>query len=127
MLKRIREKIAELQNTLAALSLAYRRMDVSLLAKIVIAAAVAYALSPVDLIPDFIPVVGYLDDLLIVPLLVILAVKLIGKPVMDECRAEAKNLWRDGKPKKWRYAIPIVLTWVLLAVIVVKMFLGAGK
>jgi len=124
MFKRIKEKVVELQNTLAALSLAYRRKDVPLLAKIVIAVAVVYALSPVDLIPDFIPVIGYLDDLLIVPLLVILAIKLIGKPVMDECRAQAKNLWRDGKPKKWRYAVPVVLTWVLFVLIIVKIFVS---
>jgi uncharacterized membrane protein YkvA (DUF1232 family) len=61
------------------------------MAKILIGAAVAYALSPIDLIPDFIPVVGHLDDVIIVPLLVIAALKLIPKDVLEECRGIPPN------------------------------------
>ena len=107
---------------MTALALAYRRKDVSILAKIVIALAIGYALSPIDLIPDFIPVIGYLDDLIIVPLLVIIALKLIPKPIMDECKEQAREMWKDGKPTKWYYAIPIVAFWVLVAYIIVRKF-----
>ena len=57
------------------------------MAKILIGIAIAYALSPVDLIPDFIPVLGHLDDLIIVPLLIFAAVRLVPKDVLEECRA----------------------------------------
>ena len=60
------------------------------MAKVLIGAAIAYALSPIDLIPDFIPVLGHLDDLIIVPLLVYMALKLIPKDVVEECRAAAQ-------------------------------------
>jgi uncharacterized membrane protein YkvA (DUF1232 family) len=61
------------------------------MAKILIGAAIAYALSPIDLIPDFIPVLGHLDDVIIVPLLIVAAVKLVPKEVLEECRATPSN------------------------------------
>ena len=79
----------------------------------------AYALSPIDLIPDFIPVLGYLDDLIILPLLVALTVKCIPRDVYAQHREQAKDLWADGKPKKWYYALPIVLVWVLIIGLIV--------
>ena len=60
-------------------------------AKWLLGAAIAYAISPVDLIPDFIPVLGYFDDLVIVPTLVILALKLVPREVVDDCRSRAKD------------------------------------
>jgi uncharacterized membrane protein YkvA (DUF1232 family) len=124
MESRLREKIAiktkEFKHNLSALYLAYKRKDVPIYAKIAIVMTVGYALSPIDLIPDFIPVLGYLDDIIIVPLLVILSVKLIPKEIMDECREKAKDLWKDGKPKKWYYGIPIIITWALVIFIIVK-------
>ena len=121
MLDKFKKKAKELKTNLAALYLAYKRKDVSIFAKIIIIAAIAYVLSPIDLIPDFIPILGYLDDLLIVPILVFFAIKLIPKHIMDECKEQAKDLWKDGKPKKWFYAIPIILIWLLIISIVVKM------
>jgi uncharacterized membrane protein YkvA (DUF1232 family) len=86
----------------------------------VILITIGYALSPIDLIPDFIPVLGYLDDLIIVPFLIYVSLQLIPKTIMDECRKQAKDLWKNGKPKKWYYAVPIVFIWVLLLFIVIK-------
>jgi len=76
-------------------------------------------LPPVDLIPDFIPVLGYLDDLIILPLLTALSIKCIPDDVMGICIAEAKGIWKDGNPKKWYFAIPIILFWILLVLIIV--------
>lgn len=77
---------------MAALWIAARDPRSPIAAKIAAGAVAAYALSPVDLIPDFIPVVGYLDDLIIVPLGVLLAVKLIPEALLTEFRAEAAKL-----------------------------------
>ena len=84
------------------------------------AIAVAYALSPVDLIPDFIPVLGYIDDVILLPTLVAITVKLIPKDVWVRCQAESVNMWENGKPKKWYFAIPIVMLWLLVIWLMVK-------
>ena len=117
---KLKAKAKEIKQDLSALYLAYKRKDVPILAKIIAIMAIGYALSPIDLIPDFIPVIGYLDDLLIVPFLIFISIKLIPKPIMDECREQAKDLWKDGKPKKWYYAIPIIMMYLLIIYIIVK-------
>ena len=92
-------------------------------AKAVAALAVGYALSPIDLIPDFIPILGYLDDIIILPLLIALCVKLIPKDTWDSYEEKAKAIWTNGKPIRWYYAIPIVLIWLLIiAAIVVNVW-----
>ncbi|MEG1874877.1 MAG: DUF1232 domain-containing protein, partial [Angelakisella sp.] len=77
-----------------------------------------YALSPLDLIPDFVPVLGYLDDLIILPALVAWVVRLIPKEVFARCRERAQGLWQKGKPKRWYYALPIVCLWLLVLLLV---------
>jgi uncharacterized membrane protein YkvA (DUF1232 family) len=78
---------------------------------------VAYALSPIDLIPDFIPVLGYLDDVLLLPGLIWLAIRLLPPEVLAECRgqAEAWMLARKAKPRSWLGAVLVVAVWVALA------------
>ena len=68
------------------------------------AAIVAYALSPIDLVPDFVPILGYVDDLLLIPIGIAFAVKLIPAPVTLECRARAREAFADGTPKSRRAA-----------------------
>ena len=80
----------------------------------------AYALSPIDLIPDFIPVLGYIDDIILLPLLTALTIKLIPTIVWDRNLEQARDMWKDGKPKKWYYAIPIVFIWILIIILIVK-------
>ena len=119
----LKERAASLKKDIPAVFLALKAKETPILAKIVAFLTVAYALSPVDLVPDFIPVLGYLDDVLILPALVALTVKLIPKDVFERYRQEAEGLWKDGKPKKWYYAVPIILLWVLIIYLVVKAFL----
>lgn len=118
---KIKERAKAVKIYIPALFIAMKRKDTPVSAKILAGVTVGYALSPMDVIPDFIPVLGYLDDLIILPLLASLAVRLIPEEIMDECKAEAEGLWAGGKPKKWYYAIPIVLLWAaIIAIILYK-------
>lgn len=101
-----------------ALYLAYRDPRVPLYARIFGALVVGYAFSPIDLIPDPIPILGYLDDLVIVPLGIWLALKMIPAPVMDECRVKARGTLKD-KPVNRVAGLVIVTLWILAAVLVV--------
>ena len=114
----------QLKTDVPALWLCLREKETPLLAKVLAAVTVGYALSPVDLIPDFIPVLGYLDDLILLPALVALTVQCIPKDVLAACRAQAEGLWTDGKPKKWYYAVPVAAVWVLLGCWLVKLAAG---
>ncbi|MEX1306981.1 MAG: YkvA family protein [Eubacteriales bacterium] len=120
----LKEKAAQLKTDLPALFLALKRKDTPIAAKILAGLTLAYALSPIDLIPDFIPVLGYLDDIIILPVLVVLTIKLIPKAILDECRAQAESLWAEGKPKKWYFAVPIVLVWTLIIFFIVRAVLS---
>ena len=100
-----------------------KRKDTPVAAKFVAGVAVAYALSPVDIFPDFIPVLGYLDDIIILPILISLAIKLIPEEIMAECEAQAGELWQNGRPKRWYYALPIIALWLLIIGIVVYRFI----
>lgn len=116
----LKERAKRLKADIPAIFIALRDKDTPLSAKILAALTVAYALSPIDLIPDFIPVLGYLDDLIILPALAALTIKCIPKEKLAECRVKAEGLWENGKPKRWYYAIPIVLIWALLIFVIVK-------
>jgi Uncharacterized conserved protein len=118
---KIKEHIKKLKSDLPILFLALKDKETPLLAKVMAGITVAYALSPIDLVPDFIPVLGYLDDLIILPILAAFTLKLIPKEVYERNQEKAKDLWTNGKPKEWYYAIPIVVLWILIAVIIVKM------
>ncbi len=79
-------KAEQLKTDTYALYLAYKDPRVPWYAKVFVAITVAYALSPIDLIPDFIPVLGYLDDLIIIPVAIYLSLKMIPKEILEECR-----------------------------------------
>ena len=116
----LKARAKQLKTDIPAVFLALKKRETPWTAKLLAALTVGYALSPIDLIPDFIPVLGYLDDLIILPAMVALTVRLIPAEVMAGCRAEAEGLWKDGKPKRWYYAIPIVLVWLLVVWLIVR-------
>ena len=109
-----------LKRQIFVLYLAYQDKRVPLHAKIFTAFIVAYAFSPIDLIPDFIPVLGYLDDLILVPLGVMLALKMIPEEVITECEVKAEALMKKGKPKNWLAGFIILLIWIVIAAWVAK-------
>src|SRR6478672_6802399 len=99
-----------IKRDVVALWIAARDHRTPVLAKIVAGFVAAYALSPIDLIPDFIPVLGYLDDVVIVPAGILLTVRLIPDGLMDEFRAEAAR--REGRPASQVGATGIVVLWI---------------
>ncbi len=120
----LKARLQSIKLMIPTLYFAMKHKDTPFLAKALATLTVAYALSPIDLIPDFIPVIGYLDDALILPVLITLTIKLIPVRVMEECKAQAQVLW-DGKGKsKWTYALPILLIYVLVIVWVVSLLVS---
>lgn len=117
---KLKERAKKLKTDIPALFLALKDKETPPAAKIFAAITVAYALSPIDFIPDFIPVLGYLDDVIILPALVAITVRLIPKDVMEKNRSLSEGMWKDGKPEKWYYAVPIVLVWLLIIWLIVK-------
>lgn len=122
LFERLRRWAAELKREVYALYLAYRDPRVSWYAKVFAAVVVGYAFSPIDLIPDPIPVLGYLDDLVLIPLGVAIAVRMIPSEVMDECRREARNA--EGRPANRVAAAVVVAVWLLLACLGIWLALG---
>ena len=120
---KLKERAKQLKTDLPAVFIALKRKDTPVPAKIIAGIAVVYALSPIDIIPDFIPVLGYLDDVIIVPGLIALAIRLISPEIFAECRAQAENLWSEGKPKKWYFALPVIFIWIFIIFLIVKIIL----
>jgi len=120
----LKERATKLKTDIPAVFLALQKQETPLAAKVVAAAAIVYALSPIDLIPDFIPILGYLDDLIILPLLVAFAIKLIPAGLFAQCREQAQGLWQNGKPSHWYYAIPVVALWLLILFFAFKAILN---
>ena len=107
-----------------ALYLACKHPSTPWAARVVGACVVAYALSPVDLIPDWIPGIGYVDDLVLLPIGVAIVVRMIPAEVMAECRREAKRRIGELKPKLWAAAAVIVAIWLAAIVLVARWVMG---
>jgi uncharacterized membrane protein YkvA (DUF1232 family) len=123
-----KKRAKDLKRETYALYLAYRDPRVPWYAKAVCACTVGYALSPIDLIPDFIPVIGYLDDLIIVPAGLALAIRLIPKEVMVECRSQAAEKMNQKGPKNYVAAAIVVVIWLgLILLSVILAYKAFGK
>jgi uncharacterized membrane protein YkvA (DUF1232 family) len=112
--KRWQAAARDLAREVCALALACRDPRVPVYAKLIAGGVVAYALSPIDLIPDFIPIVGHLDDLVLLPLGILVVRRLIPKSVMAECRARAEETLHDRSAGRWGAAMVVGL-WILAA------------
>ena len=115
MLERVRTWARSIKNDVVALWFAARDPRVPWYAKMLAGAVAAYALSPIDLIPDFIPVLGYADDLLIVPLGIFLAIKLIPADLLEEHRLTARAI--AERPVSRTAAIVVAALWVFAVVV----------
>jgi uncharacterized membrane protein YkvA (DUF1232 family) len=110
----LKDRAKKLKTDIPAVFIAMKKRETPLAAKIFASVTVLYALSPIDLIPDFIPVLGFLDDLILLPAMIALTVKLIPTAVFKQAQIESEDLWENGKPKKWYYALPIAAIWLLI-------------
>jgi uncharacterized membrane protein YkvA (DUF1232 family) len=111
MIDKMKTWARNLKKQVFILYFAYKDSRVPWYTKVLTACVVAYAFSPIDLIPDFIPILGYIDDIIIVPLGVMLAVKLIPASVIKDCEVKAQLLIQKGKPKNWLVGSIILLLW----------------
>jgi Uncharacterized conserved protein len=117
LLEGFRQRARRLKAETLALYLAARHPQTPWYAKLFVAGIVAYAFSPIDLIPDFVPVLGYLDDLILIPLGITVAMKIIPPAVLAECRAKAQQSMSKGKPVSRVAGVVIVVIWIALAVL----------
>ena len=114
-----KQQVKQLKQETYAIYLACKDPRVPWYARVFAGFVVAYAFSPIDLIPDAIPILGYLDDLILVPLGIILVLKMIPPDVLVECRTQAEAAMNDGKPRNWIAAGAIVSIWLLLGILTV--------
>lgn len=112
-----KQRAVQLKREVYAVYFAYKDPRVPWYAKLLAACVVAYALSPIDLIPDPIPILGYLDDLVLLPLGIYLVLRWIPPEVMAECRAKAQATMSQNKPKNWIAAGVIITIWIILAAV----------
>ncbi|MDM8148334.1 YkvA family protein [Priestia megaterium] len=114
MLNQLKQWAKKLKKQLFILYLAYKDERVSWYTKVFTACVVAYAFSPIDLIPDFIPVLGYIDDIIIVPLGIMLALKMLPISVIEDCTIKAEELIQNEKPQNWVAGSIIIVVWLLI-------------
>ncbi|MBT2256419.1 YkvA family protein [Priestia megaterium] len=114
MLNQLKLWAKKLKKQLFILYLAYKDERVSWYIKLFTACVVAYAFSPIDLIPDFIPVLGYIDDIIIVPLGIMLALKMLPISVIEDCTIKAEELIQNERPKNWVAGSIIIVVWLFI-------------
>jgi uncharacterized membrane protein YkvA (DUF1232 family) len=114
-----KQRARQLKLETYAIYLAYRDPRTPWYARLFALCVVGYAFSPIDLIPDPIPILGYLDDLILVPLGIALALRMIPPPVLADCRAQAQAATGQDRPRSWIAAVVVVAIWLLCAVAVV--------
>jgi uncharacterized membrane protein YkvA (DUF1232 family) len=115
LLATLRQRARALKVETLALYLVARDPRVPWYARLFVAAIVAYALSPIDLIPDFVPVLGYLDDLILVPLGLALALRMVPPSILEACRAQARDAFAEGRPSSRAAVLAIVAIWLASA------------
>jgi len=115
LLAELKQHARHLKTETFALYLAARDSRTPWCAKFLVAGIVAYAFSPIDLIPDFVPVLGYLDDLILIPLAIALAIRLVPDSVLADCRAQAQETFKNRRPVSRIAGAVIVVIWVALA------------
>lgn len=112
--QRLRQWARKLKNEVIAMYFVMKHPETPVYAKVLAAIIIGYALSPIDFIPDFVPILGYVDDVILLPLGIAFVIKLIPANILEACREEAKTNPPATKPKIWLAAYIIVMLWLLV-------------
>ena len=120
----LQNKANRLKLDLPAIFIALKKRETPIMAKLLAGITIVYALSPIDLIPDFIPFLGLLDDIILLPILIGLTIKFIPSEILEQCKIESRDLWKSGKPKKWYFSIPIIFMWIIILLMIIKYILN---
>ena len=123
LIKRWEERVRHLKTETYAIYLAFKDSRVPWYAKMLIGLVIAHTFSPIDLVPDFIPVLGYLDDFIIAPLGIALAIRMIPQDVMEECRKAAQESIDQDMPTRRAAAVVIIAIWLLVAALTAAILL----
>ncbi len=126
-LQKLKQKAKHLKTEAQVLMIAYKDSRTPLSAKILISLTIDYLLSPIDLIPDFIPILGLLDDLIIVPLLITASIKLIPAIVLLEAREAVKTSSESYKKNNWIFCCIIIAIWLTLIFFLYRQFSNLWK
>lgn len=118
--KAIKEKAEEIRKDTYAIYFAYRDPRLAWGPRVFAACVVAYAFSPIDLIPDFVPVLGYLDDLIIIPAGIAIAIRMIPAEILVDARKNAAISLQEKKPVNWVAGVLIILAWLTVAFLVLR-------
>ncbi len=119
----LKQRAKQQKTDIPAVYLSLKSPDTPWYVKALAALTLVYALSPIDLIPDFIPILGYLDDLIILPALIALTIYFIPEDVFEKYRREAQEMSQVGIIKKWYFALPFILLWVFILWLIVRKFI----
>lgn len=119
----LKERANKIKCDIPAVFIALKKKETPALAKVFAGITVMYAFSPIDFIPDIIPVIGLLDDIILLPILIAITIKFIPKVIFEECRIEAEGLCSGERSKKWYFGVPIILIWILLITMIIKLFI----
>lgn len=122
MWAKLRRRAKQLKSQIFVLFYAYRDRETPWYAKLVSLCVVAYAFSPIDLIPDFVPVLGHVDDLILIPLGIRLALRLIPHPVLERAKVKAEQRASGGKPKNWIVGTLVIALWAVAVLWVASWF-----
>jgi uncharacterized membrane protein YkvA (DUF1232 family) len=120
IITRLKTLVRKLKEEIVPIYYALLDKRTPVIAKLMAVLTLGYMLSPIDLIPDFVPVLGLLDDLILVPVLIKITLSLIPIPLIQEFKSKVT---KDQKlPKKWYFAIPIILIYLIIAIYLLKVF-----
>ncbi len=120
MLETVKSKAKQLKRQITIVYLAYIHDEVEWYKKVFLLLILIYAVSPIDLIPDFIPVLGMVDDLILIPLGVVLAIKMIPKDVWEECKKQAENGVRIDERYQKVGTVLIILLWIVILLVIIR-------
>lgn len=125
-MRRILQRIRALRRDVYVLYLAFKHPQTPSVAKLFVGLIVAYTLSPIDLIPDFIPILGYVDEIILVPIFLSIAYRLVPYPILEECRKLAQINPMNKKLRLWTGAIIVLIIWLLFTLYVVHWYFRQG-